>query len=217
MDTPRTVKDRLSERHFSQPARMNRIFLTLAVLANLGLAVAAWYGFEIGNRLVSATAVSESQQPLATDLTAMSDARHAVSMHLLIALAASLVVLMLHSIVLTYFMGTGRWLEETTKAYVLDDRFRSGNIRLKYRVIPGMVACMTLVIVTGAVGAMNDPSVANQASWNATLHFLLATSTVGLNLVISIVEYFAIQENGRLVADVVGVVKRIRRERGLAP
>jgi hypothetical protein len=215
LDTPPAVKDRLSERLFSQPDRMNRIFLTLAVLANLGLAAAAWYGFEIGNRLVPATAVSELQQRPATDLTAMSNARHAVSMHLLIALAASLVVLMLHSIVLTYFMGTGRWLEETIKAYVLDERFRSGNIRLKYRVIPGMVACMALVIITGAVGALNDPSVIDQASWNSTLHFLLAIGTVGLNLAISVVEYFAIRENGQLVADVVVEVKRIRRERGL--
>jgi hypothetical protein len=194
---------------------MNRIFLTLAVIANLGLAVAAWYGFEIVERFPAVGGVSESQHSPAADPAALGEARHAVSMHLLIAVAASLIVLMLHSIVLTYFMGTGRWLEETTRAYVLDERFRTGNIRLKYRVIPGMVACMALVIVTGAVGAQNDPGVADQSSWTSTLHFLLALATVGLNLAMSVVEYFSIHDNGRLLAEVVGEVKRIRRERGL--
>jgi hypothetical protein len=200
---------------------MNRIFLTLAVIANLGLLFTAWYGFEIAERFAAFGIVSESQQSPAVDgdqaASALGAARHAVSMHLLVAVAASLIVLMLHSIVLTYFMGTGRWLEETTKAYALEDQFRAGSIRLKYRVIPGMVACMALVIVTGAVGAQNDPGIADQSSWTSTLHFLLALGTVGLNLAMSVVEYFAIRENGRLVAAVVGEVRRIRRERGLDP
>jgi hypothetical protein len=200
---------------------MNRIFLTLAVLANLGLFVAAGYGVLIAAPAVATNPAAESQQPSQTSsqstetdqAAAISRTRHAISMHLLIAVGASLVVLMLHSIVLTYFMGTGRWIEETGRAYALDERFRAQNIRYKYRVIPGMVTCMTLVILTGAFGAQLDPAAAPSA-WS-TLHFLLALATVGLNLAVSVAEYFAIRDNGLLVASVVAEVKRIRKEQGL--
>jgi hypothetical protein len=179
---------------------VNRIFLTLSIAANAALGVAAWYGLGVHD---------ESR-----DLQAV---KHAVSMHLLVALGASLLVLMLHAIVLTYFMGTGRWLEDTSQAYQLDERFRRQNIRLKYRAVPGMVVCMLLVIVTGAFGASTDPLPTAQSTLTSTIHFTLAMATVCLNLLVSILEYTAIARNGRLVAEVVGEVKRIRKERGLDP
>ncbi len=177
---------------------MNRIFLTLAILTNLGLGVAVWYGLAIHD---------ESRE--------LAAVKHAVSMHLLIALGASLLVLMLHAVVLTYFMGTGRWLEDTSTAYQLDERHRKQNIRLKYRAIPGMVACMVLVIVTGGFGAASDPMPTARSAGISTIHFTLAMATVLLNLFVSFLEYTAISQNGRLVSEVVGEVKRIRKERGL--
>ncbi|QDT54003.1 hypothetical protein Pan44_20300 [Caulifigura coniformis] len=177
---------------------MNRIFLTLSIAANFALAAAVWYGLGVHD---------ESR-----DLQAV---KHAVSMHLLVALGASLLVLMLHAVVLTYFMGTGRWLEDTTTAYRLDERFRQRNIRLKYKAIPGMVLCMLLVIVTGAFGASADPLPTAASTMTSTIHFTLAMALVGLNLLVSGLEYAAISQNGRLVAEVVGEVRRIRKERGL--
>jgi hypothetical protein len=184
----------------SSPASLtvNRIFLTLAIVANLGLGVAVWYGLSVHDR--------------SSDLAVV---RHSVSMHLLIALGASLLVLMLHAVVLTYFMGTGRWLEDTSTAYKLDERFRGRNIRLKYRAIPGMIACMLMIILTGAFGASADPLPTAESSMTSTIHFTLAMATVFLNLLVSGLEYQAISANGRLVAEVVGEVKRIRKERGL--
>jgi len=179
---------------------VNRIFLTLSIAANFALAMAVWYGLGVHD---------ESR-----DLQAV---KHAVSMHLLVALGASLLVLMLHAIVLTYFMGTGRWLEDTSTAYRLDEQFRQRNIRLKYRAIPGMVLCMFLVILTGAFGASADPLPTAASTMTSTIHFTLAMATVGLNLLVSGLEYTAISRNGRLVAEVVAEVKRIRKERGLDP
>jgi hypothetical protein len=177
---------------------VKRIFLTLSIAANAALAVAVWYGLGVRDDSANLPAV-----------------KHAVSMHLLVALGASLLVLMLHAVVLTYFMGTGRWVEDTSAAYRLDERYRRENIQLKYRAIPGMVACMVLVIVTGAFGAAADPLPTKTAELSSTVHFLLAMSTVFLNLLVSGLEYTAIARNGRLVAEVVDEVKRIRREKGL--
>jgi hypothetical protein len=177
---------------------LNRIFLTLAVVANTALGFAVWWGLSIrpGETILETT-------------------RHAVSMHLLVALGASLLILMMHAIVLTYFMGTGRWIEETATAYKLGDEYRRKNIRLKYRVIPAMVACMALVIITGAAGAMSDPIARGTASVASTIHFTLATLLVLGNLYTSWAEYQAIVRNGALVNAAVAEVKRIRSERGL--
>jgi hypothetical protein len=177
---------------------VNRIFLSLAIVANLSLGVAVWYGLGIHDQTQNLQVI-----------------KHAVSMHLLVALGASLLVLMSHAVVLTYFMGTGRWLEDTSTAYRLDERFRRRNIGLKYRAIPGMIACMLLVIVTGAFGASTDPMPSGTSSGTSAIHFTLAMATVFANLLVSGLEYTAISANGRLVAEVVGEVKRIRREKGL--
>lgn len=177
---------------------MNRIFLTLAVVTNFSLGLTGWLGLGIRDQSANLQVV-----------------KHTVSLHLLVALGASLLVLMLHAVVLTYFMGTGRWLQDTCEAYKLDERFRARNIKLKFQVIPGMVACIALVIVTGGFGAAADPIPNAASATTSTIHFTLAMSTIFLNLLVSVLEYTAIERNGRLLAEVVGEVKRIRKERGL--
>ncbi|MBX3442219.1 MAG: hypothetical protein KF774_07410 [Planctomyces sp.] len=177
---------------------MSRIFLSLAVIANSGLWLSLWYGLSIDAG--------------AADMEAT---RRSVSMHLLTALGASLLVLMMHAVVLTYFMGTGRWIEETSAAYRLPEELHRRSIRLKYRAIPGLVLCFVLVIVTGAVGAQADPLARAGNEWIATAHFTLAVLTVLVNLGVSMLEYGAIRTNGGLIAQVVAEVRRIRAERGL--
>lgn len=177
---------------------MKRIFLTLSIVSNVCLVVTFALGWRIGD-------------PSELDMAL----RRAVSLHLLTALGAALLALMVHAVALTYFMGTGRWIEETSAAYRLGEGPRRENIRLKYRAIPGMLVCIGLVIVTGAFGAMSDPGASRGTSWAPLIHFLLACATVGANLLVSWLEYSAIADNGRLVEAVVGEVRKIRQSRGM--
>lgn len=78
-----------------------------------------------------------------------------------------------------------------------------------------MIVCMLLIILTGAFGASADPLPTAESSLTSTIHFTLAIATACLNVVVSVLEYRAISDNGRLVAEAVGEVKRIRKERGL--
>ncbi|MBL8851899.1 MAG: hypothetical protein JNG89_19660, partial [Planctomycetaceae bacterium] len=75
---------------------MSRIFLTLSITANSALVVTLILGWRIVD--------PASLEPAA---------RNMVAWHMLTALAAALLVLLVHAVALTYFMGTGRWLEET--------------------------------------------------------------------------------------------------------
>lgn len=179
---------------------MTRIFLTLAVIANSLLLATLLLGWRIVDPASLAPGV-----------------RNAVTWHMLTALGAALLVLLVHAVALTYFMGTGRWLEETSEAYALGSEPRTANIRLKYQVIPGMVACITLVVVTGAFGALADPAANMHVPSAARIHFALALATLLTNLLTSWLEHRMIARNGKLVDAVVARVQQIRRERGLDP
>jgi len=146
--------------------------------------------------------------------------RGAVSNHMLTALGALVFALLVHAILLTYFMGTGRWLEETSKAYKLSPDYCDRSSKLKYSTLPLMVGTLVLLIITGALGAASDPL--SRVQFNgwlgltaAQIHFLTACLTVGANVVVNLMEYLAIQQNGKLIKDVLGEVHRIRQEHGL--
>jgi hypothetical protein len=177
---------------------VNRIFLTLSILSNAALGVSFYLGWRIG------------------DAAALSpDARTAVTQHFLSGLGAAILVLLVHAVALTYFMGTGRWIEETCAAYRLGPEPRRENIRLKYRALPGMVGCVLLVMGTAACGAMADPAANVAVPSAAAIHFTLAAVTLCANVLVSCVEHAAIDRNGKLVEAVLADVRRMRQERGL--
>lgn len=180
---------------------MSRIFLSLSVVSGLLLIAALILGLNIDD---------------AKELSS----RGAVSNHMLMALGALVFALLVHAILLTYFMGTGRWLEETSKAYKLPPEYCERSSKLKYSTLPLMVGTLFLLIVTGGLGAAADPlSHVQFEGWlglsASEIHFLTACLTVGANLIVNFVEYSAIQQNGRLVKEVLSEVQRIRQEHGL--
>lgn len=177
---------------------MNQIFLFLACLGNVGLLVTAILGW----RIVDAAALTDA-------------ARQQVSVHFLFALASSSYALFVHAVVLTYFMGTGRWIQETSEAYRFEENARRENVKLKYKILPGMMLCLLLILITGAFGAIADPSSNTQMDSGATIHFSLAMATLLANLIVNLMQYKAISGNARLVDLVYQEVLDVRRERGL--
>lgn len=182
---------------------VTRIFLTLCIVSIIALAAAFWLGLEIGD--------ATSRDPIV---------QKNVGNHILAGLAALVFALLVHAIVLTYFMGTGRWLEETTLAYHLPTKWQQESKTLKYRTIPAMVVCLVLLILTGAFGAAADPASATGfrgfGGLSAdSLHMAIALTTLGVNLIVNLLEYSALHRNGVIVSEVLQEVRRIRLERGL--
>ena len=120
---------------------MVRIFLPLSLLSTVTLVVALVLGLAIDDPKVLDKAVQAG-----------------VQYHFLAALAALVFSTLVHAIVLTYFMGTGRWIEETSTAYRLGPELYARSKSLKYQTIPAMVGCFALLIATGALGAAADPA-----------------------------------------------------------
>jgi hypothetical protein len=167
---------------------VKRIFLTLTVVSTLLLVAAFVLGCEIGDiRNVS------------------SLTRKLLSYHILISVAALIFAALVHAVLLTYFMGTSRWIEEARQAYKFDAQWSEENRRLKYRAIPTMVLCLLLLISNIPLGAVAS----------ANVHLVVAIITLVVNLAVNAMEYAAIRRNGELIAAVVGEVRRIRETLGL--
>ena len=150
------------------------------------------------------------------DTTSFSEvARQQVSLHFRFALASSVFALFVHAVVLTYFMGTGRWIQETIEAYRFDSAAREQNVKLKYQVLPGMMLCLLLVLATGAFGAIADPSSNTQMEYGATIHFTIAVTFFIVNLLVNVIQYGAIVRNSEVVDLVYQEVLAVRKERGL--
>lgn len=182
---------------------MSRIFLTLSVLSSLALLLVFWLGWRIGDAA-------------ARDVAAQSQ----VTLHFLSAVAALCFSILVHAVVLTYFMGTGRWLEETCTAYKLGDAWQSQSREIKWRLYPTMLLAILLLIVTGAFGAACDPASAFRFSGfgpldAAQVHLVSAIATLAVNAAAAVLEFKALVRNGALVNDVVAQVRRMRAERGL--
>ena len=182
---------------------MSRIFPSLAVVAVILMGIAFWLGWAIED--------AASMEP---------DKAAQVRWHFFMGLGAMVFTSLVHSIILTYFVGTGRWLEETSKAYGLPETYFAESKKIKYRTIPLMVIGIVAIVFTGAMGAIADPAARSSfAGWfgltPAKTHFAIACMAVMGNLLVHFIEFQAVVRNGRIVNAVLADVHRIRKERGL--
>jgi len=183
---------------------VHRIFLPLCGLSWLLLIAAFVLGLQIDDPKVVNVAVQRGVQH-----------------HLLTALGAIVFATMVHALVLTYFMGTGRWLEETSNAYRLDAKYFQESKTLKYRTIPALVGAFVLLVVTGAFGAAADPGSPTQfAGWfglsAATIHQISAIVTLSINAVVNYLEFTALFRNSEIIDQAMQAVREIRLAKGLA-
>lgn len=184
---------------------MSRIFLSLCMAGTALVTIAFFLGLGIDDPTVKDPAVLQS-----------------ISRHMLLGLGGLIFAALVHAIVLTYFMGTGRWIEETSRAYKLPEDFHAQNQKIKYRLMPGITACILMLVLTGACGASADPATRAwgyvQKSFGvapSTMHLTIAVLTVAVNVWMSIFEFRSIERNGEIVEEVMNEVNRIRTERGL--
>jgi len=130
--------------------------------------------------------------------------------------SAALAVVFVHSIAITYFVGTSRWCKEVTETYQLDSKPLQQSDRLKRGTFPWCVVGMLCVVVVAALGAASDPGTGGKetASW-VPIH--LGGALLGLAF-IAWTYYSAwlnIVANQGVITKIVDAVAVIRRQRGL--
>src|SRR5687768_6447077 len=75
-------------------------------------------------------------------------------LHFYIGLVTVLVILLVHCLIFTYFLGTGRWVKEVTLAYQLpDEPLHKTTRELKRQTFPPALFSMLSAIAVAAAGA----------------------------------------------------------------
>jgi hypothetical protein len=187
---------------------VNRIFPALTVTALALLTVALLLGLMIG----------DLRGPLEDPAT--QQALRIKTVHFFSGLVAALAVVMVDSILVTYFVGTGRWCREVSEAYRLSPDFVRRSTHIKRRAFPLALASMLVAVGMAALGAAADPAANVQvrlpggATWAQAhlLGVLLGTSGIAAAFFWKVA---CVQQHRQVVNDVLQEVHRIRRERGL--
>jgi len=172
---------------------MTRIFTTLASIVTLSLLATMGFGF----------------WSMALDKDAFYKDIYLV--HFCLGLFTSIAILLVHSIIFTYFLGTGRWVKEVGIAYRLPDEPLPKLTReLKRRAFPPALFSMLIGIATAAAGAGRQLE-----EWHWTIHMTLAFVTLAVNLWAFRIEYRCVSTNAAVIDAVLAEVDRIRAEQGL--
>ncbi len=179
---------------------MSRIFATLACLT-LGLVLTTLLvGLTMGD-------VYDRQD---------ETVQRQMTIHFLLGTGTALAVVLVHSIAMTYFIGTSRWCKEVVETYSLPSELIVESTRLKRRAFPwSLIGVLTIVAVI-AIGAASDPATgsASTTTW-AWWHQFAALSGTGLIAGSLYMSWSRICSNQEIVDRVLTEVRRIRAEKGL--
>ncbi len=179
---------------------MTRIFISLAWFALILTAATLILGLSVGD--------------LHQDHSA--DALRWATVHRLSGVASALAVVLVNSIVVTYFIGTSRWCKEVSETYRLEPSFLKRSTALKRRTFPWAVMGMLTVVGIIALGGAADPATGRVGTENwVTPHLLGALAGLMLIGWSFFVEWTNIFANHLIIADVLAEVRRIRVEHGL--
>ena len=170
---------------------VSRIFTTLAILTVAFLTGTMILGLSIGD-LYDGT----------------GDAHRLKSVHFLCGVACSLVVLLVNSISITYFVGTSRWSKEVTAAYSFDDQYVRRCTHLKRRSFPLAVTSMLVMVGIVGLGAAADPAThLPETAWWAMPHMfgaMLGTAWIALSFKL---QFDLIRKNFCVIAEVMQQVE----------
>lgn len=171
----------------AQTFRALAILLTIALLATLGLGF--WSFFTAG-------------RARGTDV---------FFVHWVFGLITVNISLLVHCLIFTYFLGTGRWVKEVTIAYKLpDEPWHKQTRELKRQTFPPALFSMLFGIAAAAAGAG-----AQLQAWHWTIHMTLGILTLLVNLWAFRIELRNLTLNAAVIEEVMVEVDRIRAASGL--
>lgn len=134
-------------------------------------------------------------------------------LHFLCGLFTAVATLLVHCLIFTYFLGTGRWVREVSLAYDLPDAPLYKTTReLKRQTFPPALFAMLSTMAAAAAGAGRQLQ-----DWPWQIHFGLAVIAILINFGAYWIEWRSLRINDGILKQVYREVDRVRAERGLPP
>jgi hypothetical protein len=167
--------------------RILAIFLTVAILATIGLGFGSFF-------------------------TPVEAKTEIFIVHFFFGLSTAIGILLVHCLVFIYFLGTGRWVKEVTLAYRMpDEPWHKQTRELKRQTFPPALFSMLIGIAAAAAGAG-----AQLQAWPWYVHMTLGLLTLAINLWAFRIELRNVMINASVIDAVMREVDRIRAANGLA-
>lgn len=131
--------------------------------------------------------------------------------HFLCGLFTAVATLLVHCLIFTYFLGTGRWVREVTLAYDLPDEPLYKTTReLKRSTFPPALFAMLAVMAAAAFGAGRQLQ-----DWPYQLHLYGSIVAIGINFWAYVIEIRGLRKTAEVLDGIYREVDRVRAERGL--
>lgn len=138
------------------------------------------------------------------------------TVHRLSGVFAAIMVVLVNSMAVTYFIGTGRWCKEVVETYGLPAELVARSKAIKRSSFPWSVLGMLAVVGIVALGGAADPSTGRPGSENwVTPHLVGAIALTALVAWCFQSQVPRIRRQQLLIEDVLARVREIRRSRGL--
>ena len=226
-------------RSFRERQIVQRIFLGLASVAILLLLANAVVGIIGGdfnaasrtklaakrhyhevefNRTTAPEELNAARQDRDTADEAWIGLNRTMNTHRLLGVGAALVTILVCCVSVTYFVGTSRWSKEVVDTYHLAPELAEESARIKRRSFPWSLLGILTMLGVVALGAAADPSGMNHvqsASW-VQPHYLTALGSIGVIGWSFLMQGQCLAEHFALIEKIMGEVRRIREQRGLA-
>jgi hypothetical protein len=178
---------------------VTRIFAILALFAVAFVAATLALGLWLGD--------------IRTDLS--PDTQRWATVHRLSGVTAGFLVVLVNSIVVTYFIGTSRWCKEVVETYRLSPDFIRRSSILKRKTFPWAVAAMLAVVGMVALGGAADPGAHPGSEAWVKPHFYGAIAGLCFIAWASVAQWNNIFANHQVIEEVMTEVRRVRADRGL--
>ncbi len=185
---------------------MPRIFTSLAIFALLFVALTAIIGLTVGD-----------YADLAHHVPVDPVIKNRVSLHQMLGVAAGLAVVLVNSIVVTYFVGTSRWCKEVTETYQLDSGPLVRSTKLKRRTFPWAAMSMLVAVGVVALGGAADPGARGPDSADHWVlpHLFGALGGLAFFGWSFWIQFQNILANQAVINEIMSMVQTIRHDRGL--
>ncbi len=219
-----------------------RIFIVLACLAWLSLGANFLVGLGIGDFNAAAQSYRDAYQKQRTvefdkGLTAeqkqtsrdelgragelLRVPRQRMTLHFYLGVASSLLVILVNSVSVTYFIGTSRWCKEVAETYDLPPELQARSTLLKRRTFPWALGGMLAIVVLVLLGGLSDPSIPlnqiqpGRSALMVQWHYLAAMTTLAFIALMFSVQALRMIENNQAIEAILTEVRRIRLAKGL--
>ncbi len=138
------------------------------------------------------------------------------TVHRLSGVLSALVIVLVNSMAVTYFIGTARWCREVVEAYSLDPSSIDRSKRFKREAFPFALIGILGVLAIVALGGAADPSSGRLGTQDwVTFHLVGGIAFVALIAWCFQSQVAIIRRQHGLIEDVLAEVRTVREAKGL--